>query len=53
MENRLRKVGLEEVGRWNRVAGIFRLQSAGLQRKKGLEDFWRLLDVGFLWFVGD
>ena len=39
MENRLRKVCLEEVGRWNRVAGIFRPWSAGLEREKGLEDF--------------
>ena len=39
MENRLREVGLKEVGRWKRVAEIFRLQCAGLEREKGLEDF--------------
>ena len=39
MEYSLRKVGLEDVGRWKRVANIFRLQSAGLQRKKDFEDF--------------
>ena len=40
MENRLRKVGLEEVGRWKRIAEILRLQSAGLEREKDLEDFF-------------
>ena len=39
MENRLREVGLEEIARWKRVAGIFRLQSAGLKREKDLEHF--------------
>ena len=39
MENRLREVGLEEVRRRKRVAGIFRLQSTGLKRKNDLEGF--------------
>ena len=37
VENRLRKVGLEEVGRWKRVTEIFRLQTAGMKIKKDLE----------------
>ena len=39
VENRLRDVCLEEVGRWKRVARIFRLQSAGVELKKDLEEF--------------
>ena len=52
VENRLRKVSLEEVGRWKRVK-IFRLQSTRLQREKDLETFWRILSIEFLCFVGD
>ena len=32
-------MGLKEVGRWKRVAGMFRLQSIGLKREKDLEVF--------------
>ena len=31
-------MGLEEVGRWKRVAKIFRIQSVELEREKGLKE---------------
>ena len=39
VENKLKKVGLKEIRRWKRVAEIFRLQSAGLEREKDSENF--------------
>ena len=45
VENRIRKVDLEEVERW-KSAGIFRLQSAGLEMEKGLEGFLEAFTCG-------